>query len=67
VRNYKHMFERRIVFSIGVTYQTPAERLEWIRATLREIIEAQPLARFDRAHFKEYGHSSLVYEAVYFV
>jgi small-conductance mechanosensitive channel len=67
VRNYKRMFERRIVFSIGVTYQTPYEKVSWIPGKMKEIIEAQPLARFDRAHFKEYGDSALVYEGVYFV
>lgn len=67
VRNYKRMFERRVVFSIGVTYQTPFEKVAWIPGKIKEIIEAQPLARFDRAHFKEYGDSALVYEAVYHV
>ncbi len=67
IRNYKRMFERRIVFTIGVTYQTPYEKVAWIPGKMKEIIEAQPLARFDRAHFKEYGDSALVYEGVYYV
>lgn len=67
IRNYKRMFERRILFSVGVTYQTPYDKVASIPGLLREIIQAQPLARFDRAHFKEYGDSSLVYEAVYYV
>lgn len=28
---------------------------------------AQPRARFDRAHFKQYGDSALVFEIVYYV
>ncbi|MBI3111941.1 MAG: mechanosensitive ion channel family protein [Ignavibacteriales bacterium] len=67
IRNYKRMFERRIVFTVGVTYQTPYEKVAWIPSKMKEIIEAQPSARFDRAHFKEYGDSALVYEAVYYV
>ncbi len=67
IRNYKRMFERRVVFTVGVTYQTPYDKVAAIPGLIREIIEAQPLARFDRAHFKEYGDSSLVYEAVYYV
>jgi small-conductance mechanosensitive channel len=30
-------------------------------------VEAQPLARFDRAHFKAYGAASLDFETVYIV
>ena len=67
IRNYKRMFERRSVFTVGVTYQTPYEKVAWIPSKMKEIIEAQPSARFDRAHFKEYGDSALVYEAVYYV
>jgi len=67
IRNYKRMYERRVVFSLGVTYETPYEKLERIPALIREIIEAQPQVRFDRAHFKEYGAFSLNFEIVYYV
>lgn len=67
VRNFKRMNERRAVFSVGVTYQTTAECLAEIPAMLREIITAQSRVRFDRAHFKQFGESSLNFEVVYFV
>jgi small-conductance mechanosensitive channel len=67
IRNYKRMFERRVVFSFGVIYQTPTEKLERIPGMVREIVAAQPKTRFDRAHFKEYGDSSLDFEVVYYV
>jgi small-conductance mechanosensitive channel len=67
IRNYKRMFERRVVFTIGVTYQTPHEKLVALPAVLRKMIEAHPEARFDRSHFKEYGDSALVFESVYYV
>jgi len=67
IKNFKRMYERRVVFGIGVTYQTPHEKLSAIAAMLKEIVEAQPDARFDRAHFKEYADSSLNYEVVYYV
>lgn len=67
IRNYKRMFERRVVFSVGVTYQTPREKVELVCRILKESIEQQRLARFDRAHFKEFGDSALTYEAVYYV
>ena len=67
VRNYKQMFERRIVFGLGVVYQTPADTIEAIPGMVREIIEAQPNARFDRGHFKAFGDFSLNFEFVYYV
>ena len=67
IRNYKRMYERRVVFGFGVTYQTPLAKLEAIPPKVKEIVTAQQKTRFDRAHFKEYGDSSLNFEVVYFV
>jgi small-conductance mechanosensitive channel len=67
IRNYKRMQERRVVFTIGVTYETAQEKLNRIPEMLREAIEAQSLTRFDRAHFRSFGASSLDFEAVYYV
>jgi small-conductance mechanosensitive channel len=67
IRNYTRMLERRVVFSIGVTYQTPLEKLKQIPATIRKIIESQEAARFDRAHFQGYGDFALKFEVVYYV
>ncbi len=67
IRNYKRMKERRITFTLGVTYQTPAEKLEAIPGMIREIIEKQDKVRFDRAHFAKYGDFSLNFDMVYYV
>ena len=67
VRNFKRMYERRIVFRLGVTYQTPRAQLEQIPAMIRTAIEAQENVRFDRAHFASYGDSALMFEVVYIV
>ncbi len=67
VRNFGRMFERRVVFEIGVTYQTPREKLARIPRMIQEIVESQDVTRFDRSHFKEYGDFSLKIETVYFV
>jgi small-conductance mechanosensitive channel len=67
IRNYGRMFERRVVFKFGVTYQTPREKLKKIPAMVRETIEEQDKVRFDRAHFQAYGTSSLDFEIVYYV
>jgi small-conductance mechanosensitive channel len=67
IRNYKRMYERRVVFSIGVLYETPHEKLSEIPKMIRSIIESKQPVRFDRAHFKEYGDYSLKFEVVYWV
>ena len=67
IRNFQRMLERRVEFTIGVTYQTPPDKLKAVPQWLREAVEAQPRTRFDRAHFKEYGDSALVFEIVYYV
>jgi small-conductance mechanosensitive channel len=67
VRNYKRMFERRVVFTLGVVYRTSREQMEGIPAMIKDIVEAQPDLRFDRAHFKSFGPSSLDVEVVYYV
>jgi small-conductance mechanosensitive channel len=67
IRNYKRMQERRIAFSLGVTYETPLEKLRAIPGWLRAAVEALPDLRFDRAHFKAYGDFALLFEVVYYV
>jgi small-conductance mechanosensitive channel len=67
IRNYKRMQERRIVFKIGVIYQTPIEKVKEIPGIIKGIIEAIPDARFDRSHFNNYGDFSLDVETVYYV
>jgi small-conductance mechanosensitive channel len=67
IRNYKRMYERRIVFTIGVTYETSHEKLEAIPDMIKNIITSQEMARFDRSHFKTYGDFSLNIESVYYV
>lgn len=67
IKNYKRMQERRVLFTLGVTYQTPYEKLCKIPAIIKEIIESQPNTRFDRCHFKAYGDFSLLFETVYWV
>ncbi len=67
LRNYGRMFERRIVFNIGVTYQTGRELLKKIPGMIEEIVSRQEKVRFDRSHFKAYGDFSLDFETVYYV
>jgi small-conductance mechanosensitive channel len=67
IRNFGRMRERRIVFTLGVTYATPRAKLVRIPQLVREAIEAQKLTRCDRCHFKAYGDFSLNFETVFFV
>ena len=67
IRNFKRMEERRVLFLIGVTYDTPPDTVERIPTMLREAVESQKQVRFDRSHFVSYGDSSLNFETVYFV
>lgn len=67
IQNYGRMYERRATFSLGVTYDTPREKLARIPDMVREAIEAEEGVRFDRAHFKEFGAYSLNIDAVYYI
>jgi small-conductance mechanosensitive channel len=67
IRNYTRMMERRVVFTLGVTYETPRDKLERIPPAIRSIVEAEQNIRFDRAHFFRFGPASLDFEVVYIV
>ena len=67
LRNYGRMYQRRVVFKLGVTYDTPREQLEQIPGMMKEAIKSQEKTRFDRAHFASYGDFSLNFESVYYV
>jgi small-conductance mechanosensitive channel len=67
LRNYGRMQERRVVFKIRVSYDTPRDKLQRIPALIRLLIEKQPDTRFDRSHFAGYGDFALDFETVYYV
>lgn len=67
IRNFGRMYERRVVFKLGVIYQTPRDHLKKIPGMIREAIEGEENTRFDRSHFSGYGDFSLNFETVYYV
>lgn len=67
IRNFGRMYERRVAFNLGVTYQTRREHLQKVPDIIRSAIESQGNTRFDRSHFKEYGAYSLNFESVYYI
>lgn len=67
LHNFKRMQRRRIVFSLGVTYQATATQLAGIPDTVKAIITATPKVSYDRGHFSGFGDFSLNFEFVYYV
>jgi small-conductance mechanosensitive channel len=67
VNNFKRMKERRITFTFGVAYRTAWENLQTITDLIKNIIENQSDARFERGHLKGFDASSIDYEFIYWV
>ena len=67
IKNYKRMQERRVVFSVGVIYQTTVEQVRDIPKIIEEVIKEDKATRFDRAHFKSFGDFALIFEVVYYI
>jgi len=67
LRNYKRMGKRRVVFKLGVTYQTSLDKLKTIPGIIEKAIKDVKDTTFDRAHFFSYADFSLVFEVVYYV
>ncbi|MBC7567220.1 MAG: mechanosensitive ion channel family protein [Pedobacter sp.] len=67
LHNFKRMEKRRIVFSLGVTYQSTHQQLAEIPALVKDIIVSKAKLQFDRGHFSGYGDFSLNFEFVYYV
>ena len=67
IHNFKRMEKRRVLFTLGVTYQTSSENLRAIPGIIKEVITSHEDTDFDRAHFSKYGNFSLDFEIVYFV
>jgi len=67
VSNLRRIEERRVVMALGIVYQTPPDVVAAIPAALAEVVNSVPHCRFDRAHFHNFGASSLDIELVFHV
>lgn len=67
LHNFKRMERRRVVFKLGVTYDTTAEKVAEIPEIVKEIIMSRQEVQFDRGHFSGFGDFSLNFEFVYYV
>jgi len=65
IRNLQIRQERRCAFTLGVTYDTPPEKLARIPGLIQEIIESHENTRFDRSFFMAFGDSALNFETAY--
>lgn len=67
VHNFKRMITRRVVFKMGLVYQTPVAQIKRIPSIVKELAENIPGITFDRCHLSALGDYSLNFETVYFV
>ncbi|HUR40155.1 MAG TPA: mechanosensitive ion channel family protein [Verrucomicrobiae bacterium] len=67
IKNYKRMYERRIVFTLRLDYETTPEQLAAVPELVRELVESHDKVRFERSHFHRFGESSLELETVFWV
>jgi small-conductance mechanosensitive channel len=67
ILNFAEMAQRRMIYSIGVTYSTSVEQMQAIPTMVQAIIDAQEHSTFNRCHFTEFADSSLNFELVYYI
>lgn len=67
IRNFGVMKRRRVVFNIGVSYDTEYKKLKEIPEIIKRIIESQNKTEVDRIHFKSFGDFALIFEIVFYI
>jgi small-conductance mechanosensitive channel len=67
IRNFGQMKERRVEFSLALTYRTRPSDLRRIPAIVQAVVCTEPKVRFQRAHFSRYGDFAVVFNIVYHV
>jgi len=67
ILNFAEMAQRRMIYSIGVTYSTSVEQMKAIPTMIQAIVDAQEHSTFNRCHFTEFADSSLNFELVYYI
>jgi len=67
IKNIGRRKERRVIFRIGIVYETLTDKVKMVPELIREVIEAQEQTQFDRVHLKELAESALSFEVVYHI
>jgi small-conductance mechanosensitive channel len=67
LRNFRRMYQRRALFNLDVTFDTPSESLARLPGIIEQIVRAQSPVKFDRSHIASFGESAIRIETVYYV
>jgi len=67
INNFKRLVERRVLFKLGVTYETSSAKLKLIPSLMKSLVDETAGTRFGRTHFVSYGPYSLDFEVVYYI
>lgn len=67
IYNFADMAQRRMIYKIGVAYNTSPELMEEIPVLIENIVAAVEHTDFNRCHFTEFADSSLNFELVYYI
>ncbi|MDR2699871.1 MAG: mechanosensitive ion channel family protein [Nitrososphaerota archaeon] len=67
IRNFRKLAKRRIVFNIGINYDTPTEKLERTPQIITDAIKTVKGATPQFVNFNEFGEYSLKFFISYFV
>ena len=67
ILNFAEMAQRRMIYSIGVTYDTTVDQMKAIPSMVQTIIDSQDHSTFNRCHFTDFADSSLNFELVYHI
>ena len=67
ISNFADMPTRRLLYRIGVTYDTSLELMEKVPAIISSVVNSTEHATFNRCHFVEFADSSLNFELVYYI
>lgn len=66
IQNFKTLTERRVLVTLGVTYDTPPDKMRAVPALVQQVIEAQDNTRFDHCFFRDFGASSMDFELLWY-
>lgn len=67
IKNIGKRRERRVVFKIGIVYETLTDKVRQVPELIRAVIEAQEGTKFERVHLMELAEYALNFEVVYHI
>jgi len=67
LRNFRRMYQRRVLFNLDVTFDTPSDALARLPGIIEKIVSSQAPVKFDRCHVSSFSDSAIRIETVYYV